>query len=252
MTSFPALSPRTETSARGSKLRILLTDDHAVVRMGLTTLLNAQADMEVAGEATDGREAFAQIKTLQPDVVVMDVSMPGWNGIEATQHIKQRWPEIKVLALSMHEDKSYLRSLLEAGAAGYVLKRSAADELVRAIRAVSAGGMYLDPALSDAVAESLMRGGGAPRQPLRGEISGAPLSEREGVVLRLIAQGFTNKEIGVKLSISVKTVETYKSRSMEKLGLDSRADIVRYALAQGWLQRGGMEDAPPPPPRSEP
>ena len=158
--------------------------------------------------------------------------MPGMNGAEATSQVRRTWPHIKVIALTMHEDKSYLRSQLESGACGYVLKRSAAEELIRAVRAVSTGGTYLDPSLSATVVETFVRG----RQSLRGDIEGASLSEREAEVLRLIAQGYTNKEIGTRLFISVKTVETYKARSMEKLGLDSRADIVRYALAQGWMQ----------------
>jgi DNA-binding NarL/FixJ family response regulator len=206
--------------------------------------------MAVAGEAEDGEEAWRKVRALveagtPPDVVVMDVSMPGWNGVEATAKIRGAWATVRVLALSMHEDKSYLRSLLEAGASGYVLKRSAGEELIRALRAVAAGGTYLDPSLSAAVMETLVgggRGGAVPSAPLgggatlRGEIAGAPLSERESTVLRFIAEGHSNKEIAAKLGVSVKTVETYKARSMEKLGLDGRADIVRYALAQGWLR----------------
>lgn len=222
-------------------LRIFLADDHTIVRDGLKTLINAQPDMSVIGEADDGKMAWERLRTLQPpqgvgvDVVVMDVSMPNWNGAEATARVKESWPETRILALSMHEDKSYLRSLLEAGASGYVLKRSAADDLIRAIRIVASGGTYLDPALAATVAEALVRGNTTMGRPLRGEIEGAPLSEREEEVLRLIAQGFTNKEIGAKIFLSVKTVETYKARSMEKLGLNSRADIIRFAVARGWL-----------------
>ncbi len=233
-------------------LRIFLAEDHAIVREGLKTLINAQSQMQVVGEADDGRAAWERIRDLNQspegaangggpvDVAVMDVSMPVWNGAEATLHIKRNWPRTQILALSMHEDRSYLRSLLEAGASGYVLKRSAADTLINAIRVVANGGTYLDPALSATVVEGFVRnrasGGGANgASSLRGEIGGAPLSDRENEVLRLIAQGFTNKDIGVKLSVSVKTVETYKARSMEKLGLNSRVDLVRHALAQGWL-----------------
>lgn len=214
-----------------AKLRILLADDHAVVREGLKTLVNAQPDMEVIDEADDGRAALQKAKGSAPDIVVMDVSMPHLGGARATQLLKQDCPQVKVLALSMHEDKSYLRELLEAGASGYVLKRSAAEDLIRAIRIVAGGGVYLDPSLAGKLVGSFVR-----QTPLKGEIEGTELSDREGEVLRLIAQGYSNKEIAAQLSISVKTVETYKARSMEKLGLDSRVEIVRYALDRGWLQ----------------
>jgi DNA-binding NarL/FixJ family response regulator len=213
------------------KLKVLIADDHAVVREGLKTLVNMQPDMDVVGEASDGNEAPLRAGALRPDVVVMDVSMPG-GGVEATAQITSRWPEIRVLALTMHEDRGYLRRLMEAGAAGYVLKRSAAEELIRAIRAVAGGRAYLDPALSPTVVETLV----GRRPTLRGEFLGAALSEREAEVLRLVAQGYANKEIAARLSVSVKTVETYKARSMEKLNLGGRAEIVRYALSQGWLQ----------------
>jgi DNA-binding NarL/FixJ family response regulator len=214
------------------RLRVVLADDHVIVREGIKTLVNAQPDMEVVGEASDGGEVWRRVDELRPDLVIMDVSMPGGNGVEATARIKASWPDVKVLALTMHEDKAYLRGLLEAGAAGYVLKRSAADELIRALRAVATGGTYLDPALAAAVVETFV---GRKPTPLRGEMVGTPLSDRETEVLHLIARGFANKEIAARLGVSVKTVETYKARSMEKLGLDGRADIVRYALSQGWL-----------------
>jgi DNA-binding NarL/FixJ family response regulator len=226
---FPDNAPKTNDA----KLRIFLADDHAVVRQGLRALVNAQPDMEVIGEAADGRDALQHVSGCEPDIAVLDISMPGLNGAQVTERLKQLCPRIKVLALSVHEDKSYLRQALEAGASGYVLKRAAADELIRAIRTVAAGGVYLDPSLAGKVVGSFVNK--SPQQLLRGEIEGAPLSEREAEVIRLIAQGYTNKEIAVQLSLSVKTVETYKARSMEKLGLDSRAEIVRYALEQGWL-----------------
>jgi two-component system response regulator NreC len=229
LSSIPETGPRINSPF--SRLRILLADDHAVVRDGLHTLIDDQPDMKVIGEASDGKSAWEMAANLKPDIVVMDVSMPNGSGVEATARIKSSCSGVKVIALTMHEDKSYLRSLLEAGAVGYVVKRSAAGELIRAIRAVSTGDTYLDPSLSATVVDGFVRG----RQTLVGESEGAPLSERESEVLRLIAQGFANKEIGTKLFISVKTVETYKARSMEKLGLESRAEIVRYALAQGWL-----------------
>ncbi len=214
-----------------SKLRIVVADDHQIVREGLKTLINAQPDMEVVGEAEDGRAAWVLAKRLQPDVVLMDVSMPEMNGAEATARLLKDCPQVKVLALTVYEDKGYLQQLLKAGAAGYVLKRAVMEELVRAVRTVAGGGSYVDPTLAGRVVSSYIRqdtGGG--KQPV------AELSEREEQVLRLAAWGYSNKEIAAKLQISVKTVETYKVRLMEKLDLRSRADIVRYALHQGWLQ----------------
>ncbi|HYO62160.1 MAG TPA: response regulator transcription factor [Pyrinomonadaceae bacterium] len=214
-----------------NKLDIIIADDHQVVREGLKALINAQPDMHVVGEAGDGRAAWLLAKQLQPDVVLMDVSMPGMNGAEATERLRQDCPLIKVLALTVYEDKGYLRQLLAAGAAGYVLKRAVVEELVRAVRAVAAGGSYIDPTLAGKVVSSyISQSTGGLKQP------GGELSERESQVLRLAAWGYSNKEIAAKLGISVKTVETYKVRLMEKLDLRSRADIVRYALRQGWLQ----------------
>ena len=214
-----------------SKLRVVVADDHQIVREGLKTLINAQPDMQVVGEAEDGRAAWALAKRLLPDVVLMDVSMPEMNGAEATMRLLKDCPQIKVLALTVYEDKGYLQQLLKAGASGYVLKRAVMEELVRAGRTGAGGGAYVDPRRAGRVVSSYIRqdtGGG--KQPA------AELSEREEQVLRLAAWGYSNKEIAAKLQISVKTVETYKVRLMEKLDLRSRADIVRYALRQGWLQ----------------
>ena len=213
------------------KLRIFLADDHAVVRAGLKTLVDAQSDMMVVGEASDGQAALEQAFDCASDVVIMDISMPQLNGAAATAQLRQQCPDIKVLALSVHEDTGYLRKLLEAGASGYVLKRSAADTLIQAIRMVAAGGVYLDPAIAGKVVGSLL---GKP--VVVGDPTAAELSERETDVVRLIAQGYSNKEIAIQLNLSVKTVETYKARAMEKIGLDSRVAIVRYALQRGWLQ----------------
>ena len=213
-----------------TKLRVFLADDHAVVREGLKALVNAQPDMEVVGEAGDGRAAVRQVQELLPDVVVMDVSMPEMSGAQATERLKQACPLVKVLALTVHEDKGYLRQLLEAGAAGYVPKRAAAEELIRAIRTVAAGGVYLDPVLAAKVV------GGFVRNPAKGTPAGEDLSERETEVVRLLAQGHSNKEIAARLGLSVKTVETYKARSMDKLGFRSRTELVRYAVQRGWLE----------------
>jgi DNA-binding NarL/FixJ family response regulator len=214
-----------------SKLRVFLADDHMVVREGLKTLVNAQPDMHVVGEADNGDAAWRAACELAADVVVMDVSMPGMGGAEATGRLRGERPQVKVLALTVYEDKSYLRQMLDAGAAGYVLKRAVTDELVRAIRTVAAGGSYIDPTLAGSLVSSFFN-----RETAEGRAPSAELSERESQVLRLIAWGYSNKEIGWKLDISSKTVDTYKLRLMEKLDLRSRTDIVRYALRRGLLQ----------------
>lgn len=213
------------------RLRIFIADDHAVLRDGLKALVNGQPDMEVVGEADNGRVAWQKAKELQPDVVVMDVSMPEMNGAQATQRLKELCPNIKVLALTAHEDKGYLRHLLEAGASGFLLKRAATDELIQAIKVVAAQGSYVDPTLAGKVLCSYIG------QPSLKNGTQLPVpSEREAEVLRLIAWGYSNKEIAARLNISVKTVETYKARLAEKLQLTSRTEMVRYAVRQGWLQ----------------
>ena len=167
--------------------------------------------------------------TLRPDVVVLDISMPEMNGTEVARALLAEQPECRILVLTVHEDRAYLRRLLDAGVAGYLVKRSAADELIRAIHAVAAGGTYLDPA----IAGKVVGAGGAGAARAGGQV--ADLSDRETDVLRLIAHGHSNKEISARLEISVKTIETYKARAMEKLGFKTRVDVVRYAAAQGWL-----------------
>jgi two-component system, NarL family, response regulator NreC len=212
-----------------TKLRVILADDHGVVREGLKRLIDAEPDMVVVGEASDGAEAVEKALMLSPDVAVLDVSMAGVNGAEATRQLRVCCPATRILALTVHEDTSYLRELLDAGAFGYVLKRAASDELIRAIRAVASGGVYVDPRIAGKLVSTLI----PPRSTSSAAL--ATLSEREAAVLRLIAQGYTNKEIAGQLGLSVKTVETYKARSMEKLGLRSRVDIVRTASERGWL-----------------
>jgi DNA-binding NarL/FixJ family response regulator len=202
-----------------------------VVREGLKSLVNAQADMHVVGEADNGDAAWRSACELVPDVVVLDVSMPLMNGAEATERLRRECPRVKVLALTVFEDKGYLRQMLDAGASGYVLKRAVTDELVRAIRTVAAGGSYVDPTLAGSLVTNFFN-----QDTAEGHAHAAELSEREAQVLRLIAWGYSNKEIGWKLNISSKTVDTYKLRLMEKLNLRSRTDIVRYALRQGLLQ----------------
>jgi DNA-binding NarL/FixJ family response regulator len=214
-----------------TKLRIFLADDHVMIRTGLKTLINAESDMEVIGEASDGFTALKRAKELKPDVAVMDISMPQLSGTQVTQQLKKACPDVRVLGLTVHEDKSYLRELLEAGASGYVLKRAAAEELIRAIRVVSGGTVYLDPHLASTLVGSLIR-----KRSTNQLFHSSELSDRETEVLRLIAKGHSNKEIANQLNLSVKTVETYKTRSMDKMGLQTRTDIVRYAYHQGWLQ----------------
>jgi DNA-binding NarL/FixJ family response regulator len=214
-----------------SKIRILLADDHAVVREGLKTLIRAQRDMTVVGEADDGQSAVQLAAELKPDVVVIDVSMPNMNGAMAAQQLKKNQPDIKIIALTVHEDRSYLERLLGAGASGYVLKRAAPQDLIKALRAVAAGGIYLDPQVAGTVVESFV-GGRRTVKPL----STGQLTERETGVAKLVARGYTNKEISTQLGVSVKTVETHKAHCMEKLRLRSRAELVRYACDRGWLQ----------------
>ena len=212
------------------KLRILLADDHKILRDGLRLLINGQPGMRVVGEAADGREALRQARALKPDVVVMDLSMPGLNGLQATEQLKAELPAMKVVALTAHEDESYLGQLCKAGAAGYVLKRSAGEQLIEAIGAVAKGGVFYEASLASKALARQMSGGG-PRR----DRQTVDLSEREEEVLRLLAWGYSNKEIAGELSLSVKTVETYKVRVAEKLGLRSRTEMVQYALRQGWL-----------------
>src|SRR4051812_25888729 len=216
-----------------AELRIFIADDHAIVREGLRALVNAQPGMRVVGEAGDGKDAYRGVVELRPDVAVMDISMPGWTGSQATGQLKKTCPEVRLIALTVHEDESYLRGLLEAGASGYVLKRSAAEDLIHAIRTVAAGGTYIDPNLAGRLVnvyiESRSRSENSSSE--RGE-----LTEREADVVRLIALGHSNKEIAARFNISVKTVETHKARALQRLGLHSRADLVQYALQRGWLR----------------
>lgn len=212
-------------------LRVFIADDYGVVREGLKALVNAQPGLQVVGEAADGQVACQEVERLRPDVAVLDISMPGMGGGAAAEHLKRTCPEVRVVALTVHEDESYLRGLLEAGAAGYVLKRSAAEELIHAIHTVAAGGIYLDPRLAGKLVSTYID-----YRSIAEPIHSGELTDREVEVVRLIALGHSNKEIGARLSISVKTVETHKSRSLEKLGLHSRADLVRHALQRGWLK----------------
>jgi DNA-binding NarL/FixJ family response regulator len=214
-----------------SKLRIFLADDHEMLREGLKLLINSQPDMECCGEASDGRMAVERARELLPDIVVMDVSMPELNGLQATKRLKSACPQVKVLTLTRHADDGYLQQLLKAGVSGYVLKQSASTSLLYAIRAIAKGNIYLDPAIAQKVVgtyvgKSVSKGAHSPNE----------LSDREQEVMRMIAWGYSNKEIAARLELSVKTVEVHKANGMRKLGMKSRIDIVRYAILQGWLQ----------------
>jgi len=208
-------------------IRVALADDHPVVRAGIKALIQAAPEMELVGEAADGDAALALVEAARPDIVVMDLSMPAVTGIDLVQRIAAREMQTRMLVLTVHEDRAYVQKVLGAGARGYLLKRSAADELVRAIRAVFSGGLYIDPAIAGqflGAATPDVASGSAPA-----------LSEREEAVLRLAAQGHTNKETAARLNLSIKTVESYKARAMEKLSLRTRSDVVRYGLARDWL-----------------
>ncbi len=210
-------------------LRILLADDHVTVRHGLKLLIDSQPDMNVVSEVSDGEAAIRGALELKPDVVVMDISMPGMNGLAATKKLKQQQPNAAIITLTRHSDDAYLQELLRAGALGYVLKQSAPAELLQAIRAAAAGKAYLDSTLAKRVTSGFLAREGRTNE------AGGVLTDREAEVLRRIASGYSNKETAARLSLSVKTVEAHKANAMRKLGLKGRIDIVKYALLQGWL-----------------
>ena len=214
----------------GQKIRVILVEDHPVLRAGVGTLLRGEGDLEMIGEAENGLLGVQLALELQPDVVIMDVSLPELGGVAATERIKDARPEQRILALSAHEDAAFARTLLDAGADGYALKRSACDELVRAVRIVAGGGSYVDPSLAGALVA------GQRRTARSGTMPTASLSEREAEVIRLTAQGYTSKEIAQSLNLSPRTLETYKARAMAKLNLGSRAELIRYAVRCGWLR----------------
>jgi len=207
-------------------IRVLLAEDHETVREGLRLLINAQPDMEVVGEVSDGRAAVDVSTTLQPDVIVLDLSMPVMGGLSAARALKQAHSTARVVALTRHDDEAYVHELLQAGASAYVLKQSPSAELLRAIRAAADGGRLIDPALPPAEAS---------RDPRR-RASTPRATSREVEVLRLIATGHSNRDIAATLDISVKTVDVHKANAMRKLGLTGRTDVVRYAVINGWLE----------------
>ncbi|QUD85943.1 response regulator transcription factor [Phenylobacterium montanum] len=208
-----------------SEIRVALADDHPIVLAGLKALVESTPDMSLVGEAVDGQAALELIRQTLPDVAVIDVSMPKLNGFGLAKAVAEQCPEVRVLVLTVHEDRAYLDQLLQCGVRGYLLKRSAAEDLIHAVRAVMAGGLYVDPAMASKLLSAAKTPGAATSE----------LSSREEAVLRLTARGFSSKEAAAKLLLSIKTVETYKARGVEKLGLHSRAEIVRYGARHGWL-----------------
>jgi two-component system response regulator NreC len=210
-------------------IRVLVVDDHAVVRSGLRLLIDAESDMETVGEAGTVRDAIFEARSTKPDLILMDVVMPGESGLEGLPKLRHEHPDVKVLVLSMQDDPRYLREAFAAGASGYVLKEAADTEVVTAIREVAAGGRYVHPELG---ARLVAAEAEAARQA-----DEDPLSDREREVLRLLALGFTNQEIAKQLFISVRTAETHRAHVMQKLRLGSRAELVRYAIAHGLLEQ---------------
>ena len=214
-----------------TKSTIALCDDHPIVLNGLQNLIKSEADFEIVGTATDGMAALRLIAETLPDIALIDISMPELNGIALARRLQQDVPSVRVVVLTVYEDRAFLKQALDAGVRGYLLKRSAAESLIQAARAVLTGGIYVDPAIVDRVFVN-----NAPRQGRNGDKPLMPaLTERESEVLKLTALGFTNKETARRLDIGVKSVETYKARGLEKLGLSTRAELVRYASAAGWL-----------------
>ena len=209
-------------------IRILLADDHAIVRQGLSSLIEKQSDMEVVAGAEDGRRAFGLVRELVPDIVIMDISMPNLNGVEATSEIVREFPKVKVIALSIHSNRPFVADMLKAGASGYVLKECLFDELVEAIRVVAGGGTYLSPRISGVIVDDYVRRlSAADDSPL------AALTTREREVLQLLAEGKTVKRIALELYVSTKAIEANRRRIMLKLGIDNIAELTKYAIREG-------------------
>ncbi len=212
-------------------LRILIAEDHHTVREGLKLIVNEQDGMAIVGEAGDGRTAIELAKALNPDLVLMDISMPEVNGLAATATLVRIMPEVKILILTRHTDNAYLQEMIEAGASGYILKQSAPTELLRAIKHIAEGGVYLDPALT----EKMFAGFGPNQGSPLGDAGGKGLTSRESETLRYTALGYSNKEIAEKFDVSVKTVEAHKAGALKKLGITNRRGIIEFAVRQGWM-----------------
>jgi two-component system, NarL family, response regulator NreC len=229
--------------ARTHKIRVMIVDDHAILRAGLKMLINAQADMEVVSEAPDGEKAIQEVKEKRPDVTLLDLTMPRVGGMKALQEIARNCHETRVLVLTMHDDPAYLRSALAAGGSGYLLKRAVDEELLAAIRAVHHGGIFVDPRLASVLVGDVLAKKGTktgPTQPIN------ILSDRELQVLKLVARGYSSAQIAKQIAVSVKSVETYRSRFAEKLGLRTRSDVIRFAVQMGLLTPETLEIEPGP------
>jgi two-component system response regulator NreC len=226
---------------RTHKIRVMIADDHAILRAGLKMLVNAQADMEVVSEASDGEKAVQAAGETRPDVTLLDLTMPRVGGMKALQEITRKCRETRVLVLTMHDDTAYLRSALAAGASGYLLKRAVDTELLAAIRAVYRGGIFLDPRLASVLVQDVLEKKGKKVDPTRPVNI---LSNRELQVLKLVAQGYTSAQIAKQIGVGLKTVETYRSRLAEKLGLRTRSDVIRFAVQMGLLTPEMLESNP--------
>lgn len=215
-----------------TKIRVLICDDHAILRDGIKLLLNSQLDMEVVGEAIDGREAVEQARALQPDMILMDIAMPGLNGLEATKQIRRDVPDARVLVLTMYENDEYVSRMLEAGVLGYVLKKAAGTELVNAIRSIHQGEAFLYPSITKRLVEDYLRRveTGQERDSFGG------LTDREREVLQLVAEGHVNREIAEILNISVRTAQNHRAHIMEKLGIHDRGELIKYAIQKGIIE----------------
>ncbi len=213
--------------------RVLLADDHAVLRSGLRLLLTSQNEYDVVGEASSGTETLSLAEQLQPDLILLDLSMPALGGLDALPTLRKLVPSARILILTMHDDPQYLRQALKHGASGYVLKKAADAELLSAMRAVLRGEVYVHPSMTRVLLEDIL----PETQFMHGEDSWSSLSDREREVLRMVALGHTSGEIASQLNLSAKTVETYRARGMEKLGLRTRAALVRFALQEGLIKR---------------
>jgi len=226
---------------RTRKIRVMIADDHAILRAGLKMLVNAQADMEVVAEAPDGEMAIQTAREMKPDVALLDLTMPRVGGMKALEKMARDCRETRVLVLTMHDDPAYLKSALAAGASGYLLKRAVDSELLAAIRAVHRGGIFVDPRLANVLVQEVL----AKRSSKAGRAQPAKLlSDRELQVLKLVAQGYTSAEISKQIFVGVKTIETYRSRFAEKLGLRTRSDVVRFAVQMGLLTPETLESEP--------
>lgn len=221
-----------------SNIRLMLVDDHQVIRTGLKSFLQTQPGFEVVAEAGDGQEAITRALEIRPDIIIMDISMPVMDGLEATRRLKERWPQVIILSLTVHEDKYFFMKMLEAGASGYLTKQAASDELVQAIHTVASGNVYLQPALARWLLEDYQQLVDSPSLDKPEEDDGVGLevlSERERGVLEMVGQGLNNNEIGEKLNLSPKTIARHRERIMSKLNLHSRTELVKFAIRTGLI-----------------